>query len=41
MDPHSLQNNRFCVAVFQLCCVQMPVILMNWQQKGGGSVLLG
>lgn len=36
MDPPSLQKNRFYVAVFQLCCVQMTVILMNWQQKGGG-----
>lgn len=36
MDPRSLQKSRFYGAVFQLCCVQMTVILMNWQQKGGG-----
>lgn len=41
MDPHSLRKKRFCVAVFQLCCVQMPVIAMNWQQEGGGGVFLG
>lgn len=29
VDPHSLQNNRFCLAAFQLLCVQMTIILMN------------
>lgn len=41
MDPRSLQNNRFYVAVFQLRCVQMTVILVNWQQKGGGRCVTG
>lgn len=41
MDPHSLQNTRFAVAVFQPRCVQMTIILMNWQQKEGGRCVAG
>lgn len=41
MDPRSLQNNRFYVAVFQLRCVQMTVILVDWQQKGDGRCFTG